>query len=72
THVQRVSRRLGLTEHKDPEKIERELMQLLPPQEWIDYSHRMIHHGRRVCKARRPLCEKCVFQKICPRVGVEA
>jgi endonuclease III len=71
THVTRISRRLGLTRHKDPEKIERDLMQLLPPGEWIDFSHRMIHHGRRICIARRPHCEECPLADICPKIGVE-
>lgn len=71
THVGRISKRLGLTESTDAVKIERDLIELLPRKEWIDYSHRMIHHGRRVCKARRPLCEQCGFNKICPRIGVE-
>ena len=72
THVGRISKRLGLTSSTDAVKIERDLIELLPRKEWIDYSHRMIHHGRRVCKARKPLCEKCGFEKICPRIGVEA
>jgi endonuclease-3 len=71
THVGRISKRLGLTENTDAVKIERDLIELLPRKEWIDYSHRMIHHGRRVCKARKPLCEECGFKKICPRIGVE-
>jgi len=71
THVTRLSQRLGLTEHEDAVKIERELIELLPQKEWIDFSHRMIWHGRRICKARRPLCELCVLNKICPKVGVE-
>lgn len=71
THVGRISKRLGLTDRTDPVKIEQDLMQLLPRKEWIDYSHRLIHHGRRVCKARRPLCDECGFKKICPRIGVE-
>lgn len=71
THVGRISKRLGLTENTDAVKIERDLIELLPRKEWIDYSHRMIHHGRRVCKARKPLCEECRFKKICPRIGVE-
>jgi len=70
THVARISRRLGLTESDDPVKIEQDLMQLLPRGEWIDYSHRMIHHGRRVCKARQPLCEQCGLNTFCPRIGV--
>jgi endonuclease-3 len=72
THVSRITQRLGLSEHQSPEKIEADLMQLLPPGEWIDYSHRLIHHGRRVCKARKPLCALCSLSDICPRIGVEA
>jgi endonuclease-3 len=70
THVARISRRLGLTAHADPVRIEEDLQRRLPPQEWIDYSHRVIHHGRRVCKARRPLCQECRLQRLCPRIGV--
>jgi len=70
THVARIVRRLGLTRHKDPVKIEQDLMQQLPPQEWIDFSHRLIWHGRKVCKARRPLCDQCVLAAICPKIGV--
>ncbi len=72
THVARLSQRLGLTNNSDPVKIERDLIELLPRSAWIDYSHRLIHHGRRVCKARKPQCEACGFNKICPRIGVEA
>jgi endonuclease-3 len=71
THVGRLSRRLGLTLHDDPEKIERELMELLPDREWTMFSHRMIYHGRQVCFARKPNCEACTLNKLCPRVGVE-
>ncbi|HWB11797.1 MAG TPA: endonuclease III [Pirellulales bacterium] len=71
THVKRLSKRLGLTTHKEPEKIERDLMALLPSKEWVDFSHRLIHHGRRICLARRPKCDECTLNKICPRVGVE-
>ena len=70
THVGRITRRLGLTDESDPVKVERELMKLLPKKEWIQYSHRMIHHGRQVCKARSPQCDICSMDKICPRVGV--
>jgi endonuclease-3 len=70
THVTRLSRRLGLTKAKDAVKIERDLMALLPPEEWIAFSHRLIHHGRQVCKARRPDCEHCSLAAICPRIGV--
>jgi endonuclease-3 len=71
THVQRISKRLGLTEHDNPEKIERDLMDVLPRKEWIDYSHRVIHHGRRICKARKPWCDQCPLNGVCPRIGVE-
>jgi endonuclease-3 len=72
THVGRISRRLGLTTEKDAVKIEKDLMELLPRKEWIDYSHRMIHHGRQVCKARKPDCEQCSMKRFCPRIGVES
>ena len=71
THVTRLSNRLGLTTHKDAVKIERDLMAVLPESEWIDFSHRLIHHGRRVCVARKPRCEQCVLNDVCPRIGVE-
>jgi endonuclease-3 len=71
THVGRVSRRLGLTTQEDPEKVERDLMALLPTREWTMFSHRMIYHGRQVCFARKPNCEGCTLNKICPRIGVE-
>jgi endonuclease-3 len=70
THVARLSWRLGLTRHKDPVKIERDLMALLPSKEWVDLSHRLIHHGRRVCVARSPKCDVCRIENICPRAGV--
>ncbi len=71
THVTRLSQRLGLTEHEDAVKIERDLMEQLPQDEWINFSHRMIWHGRRICKARRPLCGSCLLEKLCPKIGVE-
>lgn len=70
THVQRLSRRMGLTRQRDPEKIERVLMKLIQQGDWIDFSHRMIHHGRRVCTARTPACDRCSLNDICPKVGV--
>jgi endonuclease III len=72
THVGRISRRLGLTAEKDPEKVERELMGQFAQKEWISLSHRMIHHGRRYCTARSPKCEECPLESLCPRIGVEA
>jgi endonuclease III len=71
THVTRLSQRLGLTQHEDAVKIERDLMEQIPRDEWIDFSHRLIWHGRRICKARRPLCGSCVLEGICPKIGVE-
>ena len=70
THVGRLSGRLGLTHSKDPVKIEQDLMRELPSKEWVDFSHRMIQHGRRVCGARRPQCQACALDDICPRIGV--
>jgi endonuclease-3 len=70
THVTRLSHRLGLSGEKDPEKIEKDLMAVLPRKEWIAFSHRMIRHGRRVCAARKPLCDTCPLCEICPRIGV--
>jgi endonuclease III len=66
THVSRLSQRLKLTRQKDPVKIERDLMELVPRKDWIIFSHLLIFHGRRVCKARRPLCEECMVEKLCP------
>ena len=66
THVSRLSQRLKLTRQKDPVKIEKDLMELVPKKDWIIFSHLLIFHGRRVCKARRPLCEECTVEKLCP------
>jgi len=66
THVSRLSARLGLSGEKAPEKIERDLTGLLPASDWIDFSHLLIAHGRKVCKARAPLCGECVLAKLCP------
>jgi endonuclease-3 len=66
THVRRVSNRLGFTAEKDPEKIERDLMRLLPPNEWFGFSYLLIEHGRAVCKAPTPRCEICVINHLCP------
>jgi endonuclease III len=66
THVSRLSQRLRLTKHKDAGKIEQDLMALVPRKDWIIFAHLLIFHGRRVCKARRPLCEECGVEKLCP------
>lgn len=71
THVTRISRRLGLTDEKDPVKIERDLIELLPKKEWIDFSHRLIYHGRGVCAARKPQCDECSMKACCPRIEVK-
>jgi endonuclease-3 len=66
THVARLSQRLGLTAHNDPEKIERDLMKLIPQRHWTDWSHWLIWHGRRRCYARKPDCLNCEVLKLCP------
>jgi endonuclease-3 len=66
THCKRVSRRLGLTKNEDPNKIEQDLMKLLPAEEWTGFSHRLILHGRKICHARKPDCKSCVVNDLCP------
>jgi endonuclease-3 len=66
THVKRLSGRLGLTAETDPEKIERDLMALVPQDEWVDFSHQIIFHGRRCCDARKPNCAACSLADLCP------
>jgi endonuclease III len=66
THVRRVSGRLGLTQNRDPAKIEQDLMKIVPEQDWTVFSHLLILHGRRTCKARKPDCPNCVLNDICP------
>ena len=66
THVRRVSGRLGLTENKDPVKIEQDLMKVVPQEDWTAFSHLLILHGRRTCKARKPDCPNCILNDICP------
>lgn len=72
THVKRLTRLLGLTESTNPEQIEREMMELMPSSEWVNFSHRLIHHGRRICIARRPRCEECPLVSLCARTGLPA
>ena len=71
THVKRLSFRLGLTRHTNPDKIEQDLMKLAPKGEWSDLSYRLILHGRAVCSARKPEHGICMLQHLCPRKGVE-
>jgi endonuclease-3 len=71
THVARLSYRLGLTRHRQPDKIERALMQVVPRQDWIDFSHLLIWHGRKRCNARNPDCIQCEVKHLCPKIGVK-
>jgi len=66
THVRRLSQRLGLTRQEDPVKIERDLQRVVPRPDWARFPHLLIWHGRRICEARRPLCEDCVLEDLCP------
>lgn len=70
THVKRLSNRLGLTEHTDPIRIERDLMRLLPSEEWENWSIRLIYHGRAICQARKPMCDDCVLADLCPSANL--
>jgi endonuclease III len=72
THVARLSQRLGLTRHADPEKIEGDLMRLVPQPDWTLFSHWLIWHGRRRCYARKPDCPGCEIRELCPKIGVIA
>ena len=71
THVQRLTARLGLTRETTPEKIEQDMMRLVPREQWAVFSHWLIWHGRRRCDARKPDCAQCEIAKLCPRVGVK-
>ena len=66
THVRRLAQRLGLTENKNPEKIEKDLMMITPKNEWMRITDLLIFHGRRICDAKKPRCAKCVLNEICP------
>jgi len=72
THVSRLSNRLGLTEETTPEKIEKDLSELVPKKDWIMFPHWLISHGRAICNARKPKCAECVLENICPKIGVKA
>ena len=66
THAGRVARRLGLSKHEDPAKVEADLCRLVPEREWIDLGHRLVLHGRYICKAKKPACGACPLQEVCP------
>jgi len=71
THVGRLSQRIGFSRNKDPNKIERDLMELIPRKHWYKINYILIMHGRKVCASRKPKCDECVIRKVCPRIGVE-
>jgi len=66
THVKRLSNRLGLTEHDNPERIERDLIRLIPQEDWENWSIRLIYHGREICNAKKPACDACMLADLCP------
>jgi endonuclease-3 len=70
THVKRLSYRLGLTEYTDPVRIERDLMRLLPLEDWENWSIRLVYHGRAICKAKNPVCHACVLADLCPSANL--
>src|SRR5262249_32285916 len=72
THVFRLSHRLGLSQAKTPQQVERDLMEQVPRSEWLNLNHRFSELGRAVCTARKPLCEECVLLPDCPRIGLSA
>ncbi len=71
THVKRLSYRMGLSDEKTPDKIERDLMDLIPQEDWIQFSHAMIWHGRLICTARKAKCDECCLEDLCPKQGVQ-
>ncbi len=66
THVKRLSQRLGLTRNDNPEKIEKDLMDIVPKNKWAQFSFLLISHGRKICQARKPICSKCILNDLCP------
>lgn len=70
THVKRLSFRIGLTKNTNPDKIEKDLMNIIDKKEWYNFSHYLIYHGRSVCSARKPLCQECFIESLCNKTGV--
>lgn len=66
THVKRLAERLGLSKEKDPEKIERDLIIIVPGKDWLDFNYLLVNHGRAICQARKPLCPRCPIKRLCP------
>src|SRR6056297_1536426 len=71
THVYRISRRLGFTKSKTPDKVSDDMMKIIPKDDWIEFHHLLISHGRNICKARNPDCSKCKIEKYCEKLGVK-
>jgi len=69
THVKRLSARLGLSRQKNPDKIEKDLMKIIPRNHWLDFNHLLVDHGRKICTARKPLCPQCPIKQLCPSAG---
>lgn len=69
THVKRLSGRLGLSKEKNPEKIEKDLMKIVPLKDWLDFNYLLVDHGRKICNARKPLCPECAINHLCPSAG---
>jgi len=70
THVKRLSGRLGLSKEKDPNKIEKDLMRIVPKKDWLDFNYILVDHGRVVCMARKPLCKECIISHLCPSKNI--
>lgn len=68
THVRRLAQRLGLSKEKDPDKIERDLMCIVPKRDWLDFNYMLVNHGRKICQARKPQCSPCIIRHLCPSV----
>ncbi len=66
THVRRLAGRLGLSKEHDPNKIERDLLEIVPRRHWLDFNFMLVNHGRKICQARKPKCPECVVQHLCP------
>ncbi len=71
THVKRLSQRLGLSNEKNPDKIEKDLTAIVPRKEWLHFNYMMVNHGRKICQAKKPLCGECQLNQICPSVQIE-
>jgi len=71
THVKRLSQRLGLSDEKNPDKIERDLMDVVPKKEWLHFNYMLVNHGRKICQAKKPLCGECRLNQLCPSAQIK-